>query len=227
MKKFGTREEVINGLSKQTRGGLTKQFLKYNAEGKIISIRRRKQRGGVVHEECIIYYQNGKNKYYFNANSTNISYDDYLLMLGKAIYHLTDESDKSFIVSFDDISIITLQNKDTICYLTNVLEWNSSNQQLYIKYICNDNPEEININNTSTFLIDNEINDTKLTQLLENTSTIQQSIQNAVVKLDERYKPRQNHSNYIILGGNPSHIQTGERGGRFVVVGGRRRYLRK
>lgn len=48
MKKFGTREEVINGLSKQTRGGLTKQFLKYNAEGKIISIRRRKQRGGVV-----------------------------------------------------------------------------------------------------------------------------------------------------------------------------------
>ena len=30
-----------------------------------------------------------------------------------------------------------------------------------------------------------------------------------------------------VQGGNPSHIQTGKRGGRFVVVGGRRRYLRK
>jgi hypothetical protein len=48
-----------------------------------------------------------------------------------------------------------------------------------------------------------------------NTDEINKSIQEAVEELQSS------------KGGNPSHIHTGKRGGRFVMVGGRKRYLRK
>lgn len=225
MKKFGTREEVINGLSKQTRGGLTKQFLKYNAEGKIISIRRRKQRGGVpdstqisnpysnltytsanqsekytslmssqntkriykvaTTEECIIYYQNGKNRYYFNA-SIDISYDNYLLMLVKAINHSTTQYDiyKEFIVSID--SEPTELNKDdkSISYLTNIIYWD--NDKWYIKsllYTDINKYKNINIlNNNLMFLINNQTN-SDYENHLPNTDERNKSIQDAVEEL--------------------------------------------
>lgn len=37
MNKVGSREDVMNGIAKKTTGGLTKQKLKYNKEGKIVS----------------------------------------------------------------------------------------------------------------------------------------------------------------------------------------------
>ena len=50
MKRIGTRLQVMNGLAKQTGGGLKKKDLKYNKRGKIVSKKLSAmaiQRGGV------------------------------------------------------------------------------------------------------------------------------------------------------------------------------------
>ena len=277
MKKFGTREEVINSLSKQTRGGLTKRFLKYNAEGKIISVRRRKQRGGVgegsnpysnsiyvsankskrysslmssqntnrIHKvattkECIIFYQNGKNRYYFgnmlniDSNSdylaATISYAIYLKMLVKVIQHsTTNESQENMFVVFSNYSISPKPSHD-IYYLTNQLICKNAYAGLTTPDLCinsqiqKNTTYEFNIFNSElTFLINRNITIPRnarspyfscYTQFT-NTDEINKSIQEAVEELQSS------------KGGNPSSIQTGKRGGRFVMVGGRRRYLRK
>ena len=201
MKKFGTREEVINNLSKQTRGGLTKRFLKYNAEGKIISVRRRKQRGGVGENEDtsqsifdpdyknntltqvkrninasidirerIIFYQNGKNRYYFSCfdddiatKPIRITYKIYLNMLIRVIHHtihhannIYNQSNKTIYMVYINKIVIHSKKADNL-YLTNVFLCYMEN--IYINSIYNkqDDIPTIDINNSNqTFLIDDE-----------------------------------------------------------------------
>jgi hypothetical protein len=242
MKKIGTREEVINNLSKQTRGGLTKRFLKYNAEGKIISVRRRKQRGGVEatlpstntnensgsetnesldpvsqstwrnfsklrqsrieHHNTgqMLYYGINSSTYYFNG--TDITYDDYIKM------------------------IITVNNNthipNTIHYITkdggiHNIEDVDIGEMLFLRDIIECNPSPLIKGHRMS--LDNMINITTLNATFY-TKTPDKcgnpDIADIIRKLQQ------------VKGGNPSsHIHTGQRGGRFVMVGGRRRYLRK
>ncbi len=39
MKTIGTRAEVMHGTAKKTSGGLTKKDLKYNKQGRIVSVK--------------------------------------------------------------------------------------------------------------------------------------------------------------------------------------------
>jgi hypothetical protein len=112
MKKFGTREEVINNLSKQTRGGLTKRFLKYNAEGKIISVRRRKQRGGVGDIQKILKYIKQPNTYYFTGS--DIPYSRYLQMIMVAKEH--SESAPAALITYDRVWYIFIKKDDGQIY---------------------------------------------------------------------------------------------------------------
>ena len=41
MLKIGTREQVLNGYAKQTKGGYKKNNLKYNTSGNIVIIKKK------------------------------------------------------------------------------------------------------------------------------------------------------------------------------------------
>ena len=203
MKKFGTREDVIKGLSKQTRGGLTKQFLKYNAEGKIISVRRRKQRGGSMNNFKYLKY----NGCPLCVTTTSINYNEYI----KCIYKIINKNitpTKSNIYILENIGLGQTKSERSITYyyLTNILTKNDTSPTIFLSENYNSDPKkQIDI------LTQNETFYTIAPYKCEESPNI-----NAIIKNIQES-----------TGGNPSSIQTGSRGGRFVVIGGRKRYLRK
>ena len=231
MKKFGTREEVINSLSKQTRGGLTKRFLKYNAEGKIISVRRRKQRGGALgalfnnkpdnlSSEFNIGTSNENTdlaKMYKEIHKVNptkkLIYDNkYLIVDGDITYQDYIKFIYNIIIKNIQSTTIDIRNIPSFCYkyntgstlfLINVLECSSSDQMI----------KSVQFNDITDRIDITTLNATFYTKTPDECG---------VPDIDAIISELQSSK-----GGNPSHIQTGKRGGRFVMVGGRRRYLRK
>jgi hypothetical protein len=85
MKRIGTRLQVMNGLAKQTGGGLKKKDLKYNKRGKIVSKKLSAmaiQRGGDAHD--IIEYLRS-NTYITMTIDSNMS-NNYILKINSKLY---------------------------------------------------------------------------------------------------------------------------------------------
>ena len=230
MKKFGTREEVINSLSKQTRGGLTKRFLKYNAEGKIISVRRRKQRGGGGDIQKILKYIINGATYYFIGE--DITYNRYLQMIMEVnkdysvegvVSYIFDDKTKGLQIIPRNSYIIYKSRPDhkqyippKLVFLTNILKCNDLDP--VIESIFDFECEKIDITEPS---------DQSFYSINHDKCTPHKEIDQLYTDLQEEKQRIASALLQLVKGGNPSSIHTGKRGGRFVMVGGRRRYLRK
>ena len=87
MKRIGTRLQVMNGLAKQTGGGLKKKDLKYNKRGKIVSKKLSAmaiQRGGGGDAHDIIEYLRSNN--YITMTIDHNMSNNYILKINSELY---------------------------------------------------------------------------------------------------------------------------------------------
>jgi hypothetical protein len=115
MKRIGTRLQVMNGLAKQTGGGLKKKDLKYNKRGKIVSKKLSAmaiQSGGFFDTHDII--QDLTSKGYITLNVTPIMSNNYILKINSTIH--TNQSMKAGLGT-NNYYVIDEEISDCITYI--------------------------------------------------------------------------------------------------------------
>ena len=204
MKKFGTREEVIKA-NKSERSLFNNNPDKLSLDVNIGIANENTDLAKMYKEVNVNPIKKLEYNQVYLVVDGDITYQNYITF----IYDIINERKKKTTIYINNAPILVYKYSDTsYLFLINKLECNNSVQMIKsvefeLNYIL-DMPNRIDITEpNATFYTEfpNNCGEPDIDAIIQSLQPVQ--------------------------GGNPSHIQTGKRGGRFVVVGGRRRYLRK
>lgn len=111
MQRIGSRAQVMNGIAKQTGGGLTKKDLKYNKQGKIVS---KKMSAMAKNDKRLQKAGNTTKKKQFGGGDIKITISNYLVKMPRKIRFNKWEGQKNGKGYFGDIEIDVYNNIGTL-----------------------------------------------------------------------------------------------------------------